>query len=98
MTCADVVVLGGVTTNPARFGHELALPLGTSTAETRDEALAPGTRVRVPLLGPVRAAWMICAPVLSVPATPGNPPVTQVALEVFFSTRGVTMWPAAPEP
>ena len=98
MTCAEAVVLGGVTTRPARLGQEEALPEGTSTAETSDEALAPGARVIVPLLGPLRVAWMTWAPVLSVPATPGNPPVTHGALEVFLSTSGVMMWPAAPEP
>jgi hypothetical protein len=89
--------LGGVTTSPERDGHEVAVPLGTSTALTSEEAEAPGATVIVTPPGPVRRAWITWVPTLFVPATPGYPPVMQVDAEMFFMIKGTMMCPAAPE-
>ena len=96
ITWAETVVFGGVTTRPASVGQLVSVPLGTSTALRVAEAEAPGARVIVPLLAPLRVAWITWLPELLAPATPGKPPVTQLADDVFLKSRGAMTWPAAP--
>jgi len=84
MSCVLATVLGGVTTRPLSVLQDVAVPEGTLTALTFAVAALPGASEMVPFEEPTRVAWMTWAPDALVPATPGNPPVTHGALEVFL--------------
>lgn len=88
MSAWEFTSLGGVTRSPEKFEHVVAVPLGTSVAETRADAELPGATVMVRGVAEVRLAWLVCCPATPVPATPGKPPMVQGVDEVFWKTMG----------